>query len=154
MERRYRSAVRIEGTKRFRVPRERVFRALTDPNELSELMPGGVERVEIKSDDEWIAVVKPPFGRGMNLKIDMHVTDRREPEHARLAAWGKGFGARISVDTEFQLTEDGDGTDMTWSADVGLAGLVGGLGGKALEPAARKQAERAMERLRARLETG
>ena len=143
--------MRIEGTKRFRAPRERVFRALTDPHELSELMPG-VERVEIKSDDEWIAVVKPPFGRGMNLKIDMHVTDRREPAHARLAAWGKGFGARISVETEFELTEDGDGTDMAWSADVGLAGLVGGLGEKALEPAARKQAERAMERLRARVE--
>jgi carbon monoxide dehydrogenase subunit G len=152
MTRRYRSAVRIEGTKRFRAPRERVFRALTDPYELSELMPG-VERVELKSDDEWIAVVKPPFGRGLNLKIDLHVTDRREPEHARLVAWGKSFGARISIETEFALTEDGDSTDMAWTADVGLAGLLGGLGGKALEPAARHQAERAMERLRARVES-
>ena len=143
--------MRIEGTKRFRASRERVFRALTDPYELSELMPG-VQRVELKSDDEWIAVVKPPFGRGLNVKLDLHVTDRRDPEHARLVAWGKSFGARISIKTEFELTEDGDGTDMAWNADVGLAGLLGGLGGKALEPAARHQAERAMERLRARVE--
>jgi uncharacterized protein len=143
--------VRIEGTRRFRAPRERVFRALTDPHELSQLMPG-VQRVDVKSDDEWIAVVKPPLGRRLNLKLDMHVTDRREPEHARLVAWGKSFGARISIETEFELAENGDGTDMTWTADVGLAGLLGGFGGKALEPAARRQAERALERLQQRVE--
>lgn len=145
--------MRIEGTRRFRAPRERVFTALTDPHELSELMPG-VQRVEVESADEWIAVVKPPFGRGLNLKLDMHVTDRREPEHARLVAWGKGFGARISVETEFELSQEGEGTHMTWSAEVGLAGLLGGLGGRALEPAARQQAERALDRLQSRVESG
>lgn len=144
--------MRIDGKRRFEAPRERVFRALTDPHELSELMPG-VERVEVKSDDEWIAVVKPPFGAGLNLKVDMHVTDRRPPEHARLVAWGKSFGARISVETEFALAEDGEATEMAWSAEVGLAGLLGGFGGKALEPAARQQAERTMDRLQRRLES-
>lgn len=138
--------MRIEGTRRFEAPRERVFRALTDPHEIGQLMPG-VERVEVSSDDEWIAVVEAPFGRGLNLKLDMHVTDRRPPEHARLQAWGKSFGMRLSIDTEFQLTENGGGTDMTWTADVGMAGLLGGIGGKALEPAARRQADRAMDRL-------
>jgi carbon monoxide dehydrogenase subunit G len=144
--------MRIGGTRRFRAPRERVFRALTDPHELSELMPG-VERVDVKSDDEWIAVVRAPFGVGLDLKLDLHVSDRRPPEHARLVAWGKSFGVRLSIETEFELSEDGDGTDMTWSADVGLAGLLGGLGGKALEPAARHQAERSLDRLQERVET-
>jgi uncharacterized protein len=138
--------MRIEGTRRFEAPRERVFRALTDPHEIGQLMPG-VERVEVSSDDEWIAVVEAPFGRGLNLKLDMHVTDRRPPEHARLQAWGKSFGMRLSIDTEFHLAENGGDTDMTWTADVGLAGLLGGIGGKALEPAARRQADRAMDRL-------
>ena len=138
--------MRIEGTRRFEAPRERVFRALTDPHEIGQLMPG-VERVEVSSDDEWIAVVEAPFGRGLNLKLDMHVTDRRPPEHARLQAWGKSFGMRLSIDTEFLLAENGGGTDMTWTADVGMAGLLGGIGGKALEPAARRQADRAMDRL-------
>jgi carbon monoxide dehydrogenase subunit G len=144
--------VHIEGERRIEAPRERVFRALTDPHELSELIPG-VERVEVSSEDEWIAVVKPPFGRGLNLKLDMHVTDRRPPEHARLVAWGKSFGARISIETEFELAENGAGTDMTWSAEVGLAGLLRGLRGKALEPAARQQAERSLDRLQRRVES-
>lgn len=141
----------IQGERRIEAARERVFRALTDPHELSELIPG-VQRVEVSGDDEWIAVVKPPFGPGLNLKLDMHVTDRRPPEHARLVAWGKSFGARISIETEFELAENGDGTEMTWSAEVGLAGLLGGLGGKALEPAARQQAERSLDRLQRRVE--
>jgi uncharacterized protein len=145
--------VRIGGKRRFQAPRERVYRALTDPEELSRLMPG-VERVEVKTQDEWIAVVKPPFGPGLNLKLDMRVTDRRPPEHARLVAWGKSFGARISVETDFVLAEDGDGTEIVWNADVGVAGLLGGLGGKALEPAARQQAERTMDRLQQSVESG
>jgi carbon monoxide dehydrogenase subunit G len=143
--------VRLHGERRFQATRERVFRALTDPYELSELMPG-VQRVDVENEDEWIAVVKPPFGRGLNLKLDMHITDRRPPEHARLTAWGKSFGARISIETEFELAEDGDGTDMVWSADVGLAGLLGGLGGKALEPVAQQQAERSLDRMQERIE--
>jgi carbon monoxide dehydrogenase subunit G len=143
--------VRLHGERRFQATRERVFRALTDPYELSELMPG-VQRVDVENEDEWIAVVKPPFGRGLNLKLDMHITDRRAPEHARLTAWGKSFGARISIETEFELAEDGDGTDMVWSADVGLAGLLGGLGGRALEPVAQQQAERALDRMQAHIE--
>jgi uncharacterized protein len=144
--------VHIEGRRRFRAPRERVYRALTDPHELCGLIPG-VQRVEVRSADEWIAVVKPPHGRGLSLKLDLHVTDRRPPEHARLAAWGKGFGARMSIETEFELAEEGDATDMTWSAEVGLAGLLGGLGGRTLEPAARKQAERSLDRLQRHIES-
>jgi uncharacterized protein len=144
--------VRIGGTRRFEAPPERVFFALTDPHELSELIPG-LERLDVESEDEWIALVKPPFGRGLNLKLDLHVTERRPSEHARLIAWGKSFGARISIETEFELRPDGDGTDMSWSAEVGVAGLLGGLGGKALEPAARHQAERTLERLQQRVES-
>lgn len=143
--------MRLHGERRFRATRERVFRALTDPYELSELMPG-VQRVDVENPDEWVAIVKPPFGRGLNLKLDLHITDRRTPEHARLTAWGKSFGARISIETEFELAEDGDGTDMVWSADVGLAGLLGGLGGKALGPVAQQHAERSLDRMQARVE--
>ena len=144
--------MQITGRRRFEASRERVFRALTDPDELSVLMPG-VQRVEVVSEEEWVAVVKPPFGPGLNLKLDLHVTDRRPPEHARLVAWGKSFGARIAIETEFALAEDGSGTDMSWTAEVGVAGLLGGLGGKALEPAARSQAERSLDRLQKRVES-
>jgi carbon monoxide dehydrogenase subunit G len=144
--------VRIEGKRRFVVPRERVYRALTDPEELKVLMPG-VERIEVASDDEWVAVVKPPFGAGLDLKLDLRLTDRRPPEHAHLVARGKSFGARLSIETEFELSEEGDGTDMVWTADIGLSGLLGGLGGRALEPAARQHAERSLDRLQQRIES-
>jgi uncharacterized protein len=144
--------VHIQGERRIRASRERVFRALTDPHELSELIPG-VERVEVTSDDEWIAVVKPPFGGGLNLKLDLHVTDRRPHEHARLVAWGKSIGARISIETEFELVENGGATELEWVAEVGLAGLLRGLNRRALEPTAKQHAERSLDRLQRRVES-
>jgi uncharacterized protein len=144
--------VRISGTRHFEAPTERIFRALTDPHEFSELIPG-LQRLEVQSEDEWIAVVKPPFGPGLNLKLDLHVTERRPFEHARLIAWGKTFGARISIETKFDLSPNAEGTDMSWRAEVGLAGLLGGFGGKALEPAARHQAERTLDRLQQQVES-
>jgi carbon monoxide dehydrogenase subunit G len=42
---------------------------------------------------------------------------------------------------------------MDWTAEVGLAGLLGGVGGKALEPVAQQQAERALDRMQARVES-
>ena len=95
-----------------------------------------------------------PSGRGLNLKLDMHVTDRRPDEHARLIASGKSFGARISVATEFELVDDGEGTELDWTAEVGLAGLLAGIGGRALEPVVRREAERTLDRLEKRLESG
>lgn len=142
--------MRIEGTRRFPAPRERVWHALTDPDELSHLMPG-LDHIEVETDDEWTAFVRPPFARALSMKFSMRVTDRRPMDHARLLAWGKSLGGRISIETEFELHDASDETEMEWNADVQLAGLLRGLGGRALEPVARQQAERALDRLESRV---
>ena len=77
----------------------------------------------------------------------------RESEHARLAAWGKSLGGRISVCT-FDLEPDGSGTTMRWQAEVDAAGIFSGLGSQALGPVATQQAERALERLEKGLRVG
>jgi carbon monoxide dehydrogenase subunit G len=142
--------VRIGGTRRLPSSRERVWHALTDPEELASLMPG-LDHIEVETDDEWTALVKPPFAHGLSLKFAMRVTDRRPLEHARLLAWGKSLGGRIAIQTEFELADDDVGTQMAWSAEVRLAGLLRGFAGRALEPLARQQAERVLDRLESRV---
>ena len=82
----------------------------------------------------------------------MRLDDVREPEHARLRAWGKSLGGRIAVDSSFELKPDGAGTHMRWEAEVDAAGLFSGLGSQALGPVATHQAERALSRLADRAE--
>lgn len=140
----------IAGERRFEAPPEDVFRALTDPEEIADAF-AAIELVEADERD-WTVVVRPPLPGGFRLRFSIRVDELREPEHARLRAWGKSLGGRVSVDSSFELTPARGGTDMRWEADVDAAGLFSGLGSQALGPVATHQAERALRRLADRLE--
>ncbi len=135
----------IEGERRFAAPPDRVYEALTDPERLGAAF-SAIERVDAEGDD-WVVLVRPPVPGGFRLKFSVRLEELREPEHARLRAWGKSLAGRISVDSSFDLEPDGTGTLMRWSAEVDAAGLFSGLGSQALGPVAKQQAERALARL-------
>ena len=140
----------IQGERHFDAPREEVFRALTDADEIA----GAFSAIELVEADglDWTVLVRPPLPGGFRLKFSVRVDDLREPEHARLRAWGKSLGGRVSVDSSFELEEAGNGTRMRWEAEVDAAGLFSGLGSQALGPVATHQAERALARIAERME--
>jgi carbon monoxide dehydrogenase subunit G len=142
--------VHIQGERRFKAPPAEVFRALTDPAAMEEAFEP-IDEVEAEGD-EWQVRVRAPLPGGFKLKFSVRVEELREPEHARLRAWGKSLGGRVSVDSNFDLEPDGDGTHMRWQAEVDAAGLFSGLGSQALGPVATHQADRAMAKLAERLD--
>jgi carbon monoxide dehydrogenase subunit G len=137
--------VHIRGERRSDAPPDDVYRALTDPDTLAVAF-SVIERVEADGDD-WLLVARPPIPGGFRLKLSVHLEELREAEHARLRAWGKSFGGRISIDSSFDLAPDGEGTLMRWTAEVDAAGIFRGLGSQALAPVAKQHADRALERL-------
>jgi uncharacterized protein len=142
--------VRIEGERRFEARPEEVYDALTDPEKIGAAF-AAIERVEAEGND-WTVVVRPPFPGGFRLRFAVHVDELREPEHARLRAWGKSLGGRISIDSSFDLAPAGGGTIMRWAAEVDAAGLFSGLGSRSLGPVAKLHADRALGRLARSLE--
>jgi carbon monoxide dehydrogenase subunit G len=137
--------VHIEGEKHFDARPGEVYRALTDPDELCAAFPA-IDHVEADGD-EWTVVVRPPVPGGFRLKFSVHLEELREPEHARLRAWGKSIGGRISVDSRFDLAPVREGTLMHWAAEVDAAGLFSGLGSQSLGAVAKRQADRALSQL-------
>jgi carbon monoxide dehydrogenase subunit G len=137
--------VRIEGERRFDAPPQAVYRALTDPEEMAEAF-SAIERIDAEGD-EWTVTARPPFPGGFRLRFSVRLEELREPEHARLLAWGKSLGGRISIDSSFDLAPDGTGTVMRWAAEIDAAGILSGLSSQALGPAASHQARRALVRL-------
>lgn len=137
--------MRIEGEKRFEAPPEAVYRSLTDPDAMAAAF-SAIERIDSEGN-EWAVVARPPFPGGFRLKFSVRLEDLRETEHARLRAWGKSLGGRISVDSSFDLEPDGEGTRMRWDAEVDAAGIFSGLGSQTLGPVAKQQAERALDQL-------
>jgi uncharacterized protein len=142
--------VHIDGERRFAAPREDVYRALTDPEELSAAF-SAIERVEVEGT-EWTVVVRSPVPGGFRLKFSVRFDELREPEHGRLRAWGKSLAGRISVDSAFDLDAVDGGTLMRWSADIEGAGLFSGLGKQSLGAVATRQADRALGRIAQNLE--
>jgi carbon monoxide dehydrogenase subunit G len=135
----------IEGERWFDARPEDVYRALTDPDELAAAFPA-IDHVEADGDD-WTVIVRPPMPGGFRLRFSVHLEELREPEHARLRAWGKSLAGRISVISTFDLRPERRGTQMHWAAEVDAAGLLSGLGSQSLSTIAQRQADRALNQL-------
>jgi len=84
--------------------------------------------------------VKVPLGLGgLKMTIDFEKLEERPPEFASMNAKGKGVGAMMNMTTSFTLNGEGETTSMDWSADVKIAGPVGSMGQRVLQPIINQQ---------------
>jgi len=131
----------VEGERTFDAPRETVWQVLNDPASMAKTMPG-VESFDIHDEKRWTANVKIPLGLGgLKMKVDMEKTEEREPEFAAMSIKGQGVGAMMNMQTKFDLSDEGAGTKMKWSADVKIAGPVGSMGQRVLQPIVNQQVQ-------------
>jgi carbon monoxide dehydrogenase subunit G len=139
--------VNVSGERHFDAPRIAVWRVLNDPSAMAKTMPG-VESFDVHDDKRWTANVKIPLGLGgLKMKIDMDKVEEREPEHAALHIKGNGVGAMLNMQTSFDLAEADGGTTMKWAADVKIAGPVGSMGQRVLQPIVNQQVAHVMSAL-------
>lgn len=139
----------VSGERTFEAPREAVWRVLNDPASMAKTMPG-VQSFDIHDADRWTANVKIPLGLGgLTMKIDMTKTEERALEFAKLKIKGKGVGAMLSMETSFGLSDapSGNGTAMQWTADVKIAGPVGSMGQRVLQPIVNQQVQHVLSAL-------
>ena len=131
--------MKVEGTRELSAPREVVWEVLNDPAQMANLMPG-VESFEIVDERHWKANVKIPLGLGgLKMAMNFDKVEERAPEYAKLVAKGTGVGAMLNMETQFHLSESGSGTTMNWEADVKIAGPVGSMGQRVLQPIINQQ---------------
>ena len=137
----------VSGERTFAAPRETVWRVLNDPTAMAKTMPG-VESFDVHDDRNWTANVKIPLGLGgLKMKVDMEKVEDREPEHAALRIKGQGVGAMLSMQTSFDLADVAGGTAINWSAAVKIAGPVGSMGQRVLQPIVNQQVQQVLTAL-------
>ncbi|MBV8257130.1 MAG: SRPBCC family protein [Actinobacteria bacterium] len=138
----------VSGERTFAAPRSIVWRVLNDPSSMAKTMPG-VESFEIHDDRRWTANVKIPLGLGgLKMKVDMDKVEERELEFAKLAIKGQGVGAMMNMETSFTLGDaPSGGTSMQWAADVKIAGPVGSMGQRVLQPIVNQQVQHVLSAL-------
>jgi uncharacterized protein len=132
----------VEGERTFEAPRATVWAVLNNPASMAATMPG-VESFDVHDDTRWTANVKIPLGLGgLKMKIDMTKTEERSLEYAAMQIKGQGVGAMMNMVTKFELSDTAEGaTTMKWSADVKIAGPVGSMGQRVLQPIVNQQVQ-------------
>ena len=139
--------MKVEGTRSFAAPLATVWEVLNDPARMAKTMPG-IESFEVEDERRWSAKVKIPLGLGaLQMSIKFEKTDERELEYAKLSAKGTGVGALMQMVTQFNLSEEEGGTAMRWEADVRIAGPVGSMGQRVLQPIVNQQVKNVLSAL-------
>jgi uncharacterized protein len=142
----------VSGTKELAAARETVWGVINEPAEMAKLMPG-VESFEVADERHWTARVKVPLGLGgLKMTINFEKLEERPPEFASMRAKGQGVGALMDMTTSFTLSEAGAGTSMAWEADVKIAGPVGAMGQRVLQPIINQQVSDVLTALEKRVE--
>jgi carbon monoxide dehydrogenase subunit G len=130
------------GAPEIGASRNQVWARLTDPDFIAASAPG-VESVE-RLDPTHFRVTSG-IGVGpmrVRFELDVQLSDIVEPERLRMTALGRAPGSAVDTVSSVRLEPLGDNrTRLAWTATTTISGAVAGLGGRLLEPIARRLTE-------------
>ena len=118
--------MRFEGTVSINAPREQVFAFLTNPEGVSQCVPG-LESIEVvEPGKRFRATAAVGFGTvKARFVTDVEWLELDAPARARMKARGKAPGSVADVDSSMTLTQSGDcGTSLSWDHHLNVAGTI------------------------------
>jgi carbon monoxide dehydrogenase subunit G len=133
-------------------PLEKTFESLTTPAFMIGCIPD-LQSSAIHDSDHFDAKIKVGISivRG-SVEMKFSLEDKRPPNHAKLVGDGSGAGSRMHIESVFDLASNGNSTEMTWSADAELSGLIAGIGGSILRGQSEKQVNQIFYNIKSKLE--
>jgi len=147
----------LSGTFTFEGPRAAVWDLLQDPVVLAKALPG-TERLALTADDRFEGVMKVSVGPVTAAKFDVVVTlkDKIPPHRFAMQIDGKGAVGFTRGTAQVELTEQPEGTLMTYTSDVQVGGRIASVGQRLIESVSRMMMRQALDalarELRARLD--
>ncbi len=130
--------MKLEGTATIPAPRDVVWQHLMNPESLSRALPG-CERLQPNTDGSFSAELKVGIGavRG-TYSGRVEILDPKPPESYRMRVEGKGAGGFVKGEGTLKLTEQADGTLITYSGEAQVGGLIASVGQRLLQGASRQ----------------
>ena len=145
--------MKIEGTQKIDAPRERIFAALVDSAILQKCIPG-CEQMEKTGENQYKAKLTAGVGpvKGV-FTATVSLQEIVTPEHYKLVVEGKGQPGFVKGFGELNLKDDGDATEIQYTADVNVGGLIASVGQRMIQSAANLLAARFFKSLEAETAT-
>jgi len=131
--------MRVVGIERLAMPAAETWSRLSDLERLGHALPAA-QLVDVDQPDRFTAAFRPRTGLGATpLTMAFTVVERSEPQRLRVTGTGGGGEYAIALDAAFELVADGDATDVHWTVDAHLHGVLRSLTQRVLPELVRDQ---------------
>jgi carbon monoxide dehydrogenase subunit G len=139
--------MKLEGSHDVPAPRQKVWDAFLDPEQLRQAIPG-CEKLEALGNDEYRAVMKVGVAAVKGtFEGKVCLTDKNPPNSYRLHAEGSGGPGFLRADTLISLSDIEGGTKVSYDADVQVGGLIAGVGQRMLGGVSKMMADQFFARM-------
>ncbi len=139
--------MKIQGEHIFNAPRERVWRALLDPEVLARTLPG-CERLERTGENEYRGVLNVQVGpvKGQ-FQGTLQLADILPLEGYHMKLDGSGPSGFMNGQGELRLADAPAGTTLRYDLDTQIGGRIAGLGQRLVESSAKSITRQGLEGL-------
>ncbi|MCL5672889.1 MAG: carbon monoxide dehydrogenase subunit G [Nitrososphaerota archaeon] len=128
----------LDGSNVIRSPQSRVYALLTDADFIARTLPDA-DDVHVIDPQSLEAKIKLRVAVvSSTMKVKMTISKTAPTSKATLVAEGTGSGSSMKITSVFELSGDAP-TDMRWSADAEITGVMAGLGSSLLKGFATKK---------------
>jgi len=143
--------VKLAGSISLPASPDEVWLLLTDSSRLAKLLPG-CERLEPDGPDRFKAAVK--FGIAAitgKYAGSLEFAEKKPPHSLVLKMDGKGLPGFVQGQGRIELTPTAAGTELTYSGEAQVGGVIASVGQRMLDAAARKIVQQFFDSAKAEL---
>jgi carbon monoxide dehydrogenase subunit G len=130
--------VKIQGVQFLPGTREQVWELFNDPHRLAKLLPG-CERLDPEGKNRYKVAIKftlAAFSGAYSGLVEL--SEQEPPRSMRLRVEGKGAPGFMRGEGTLDLAEKGDQTEVRYSGEAQVGGLIAAVGQRMIEAAAKK----------------
>lgn len=137
----------VSGEYTFDAPQELVWKALQDPDVLSNAMPGGEGFAEV-GENEFQGNLKIKVGPVQGkFTGNIKLMDIVAPESYRMEVDGKGAPGFVKAEGSLKLTSQGDKTHMVYEGSAQVGGRIASVGQRLMDSSAKSIIRQSLEGL-------
>ncbi len=102
--------MKLSGSHKFKAPRTQVFNAILNPQILKDCIPGCITTP--------LPGLKGPYG------VIINIANAQAPNYIELHVQRKGTGGSVKAVSQINLSDEPDGTLLTYNANADLEGPI------------------------------